>query len=264
MTEPADPLAALFARDRALISGGLAGLVLAAWAYLVYLSRSMTGMEAMSGHLMPWTAADLGFTVAMWAIMMVGMMLPAATPAILLFAAVNRKRRARDGAGVPTAVFVAGYLLVWGAFSVAAALAQWALHAAALLSPMLGITSPLVGGALLVTAGVYQLTPLKERCLAHCRSPLGFFMTEWRDGAAGALRMGLRHGAYCLGCCWILMGLLFVTGVMNLLWVAAIAAFVLVEKAAPAGHRIGRAASWAMIVAGLAVLAQGSRHMRGT
>jgi predicted metal-binding membrane protein len=262
MTAPAGPLAALLARDRALIGGGLGALVLAAWGYLVYLQRAMA-MDPMAGHVMPWTAADLVFTVVMWAVMMVGMMLPAAARVILLFAAVNRKRREQGGAGVPTAIFVAGYLLVWSGFSLAAALAQWGLHTATLLSPMLSTTSPVVGGALLVAAGVYQLTPLKERCLAHCRSPLGFFMTEWRDGAAGALRMGLRHGTYCLGCCWILMGVLFVTGVMNLLWVAAIAAFVLLEKVAPAGHRIGRAASWALIAAGLVVLGQGTRQMGG-
>jgi len=256
-----DPIATLAARDRAVIWGGLAALVLAAWGYLLHLQRSMAGMETMSGHLVPWTGADFAFTVAMWAIMMVGMMLPSAAPVILLFAAVNRKRREQGGVAVPTAIFAAGYLLVWGGFSVGAALAQWGLHAAALLSPALATTSPVAGGAFLVAAGVYQLTPLKEVCLAHCRSPLGFFMTEWRDGAAGALRMGLRHGSYCLGCCWLLMGLLFVTGVMNLLGVAAIAAFVLVEKVAPAGHLVGRVASWGLIAAGLAVLGQATRHM---
>src|SRR5262249_38082833 len=120
-----------------------------------------------------------------------------------------------------------------------------------------------VGGALLVAAGVYQLTPLKERCLAHCRSPLGFFMTEWRDGPAGALRVGIRHRTDCLGCGWVLMGVLLVPGVRHLLWGAALAAFGLVEKAAPAGHRIGRAASWALIAAGLVVLGQATRHMGG-
>jgi predicted metal-binding membrane protein len=256
-----DPIARLAARERAVIAGGLAVLVLAAWGYLFHLQRSMAGMETMGGHLLPWTAADLALTVAMWAIMMVGMMLPAAAPVILLFAAINRKRREQGGVAVPTAIFAAGYLLVWGGFSVGAALAQWGLHAAALLSPALVTTSPVAGGAFLIAAGVYQLTPLKEVCLAHCRSPLGFFMTEWRDGAAGALRMGLRHGSYCLGCCWLLMGLLFVTGVMNLLWVAAIAAFVLVEKVAPAGRRVGRLASWGLIAAGLAVLGQAIRPM---
>jgi predicted metal-binding membrane protein len=260
-----DPIAALVRRDRLLVWGGIAGLTLGAWAYLVHQQRAMaseSGMASVPGmaaSLVPWTAADLVFTVAMWAIMMIGMMLPAASPVLLLFAAVNRKRREQQGVAVPTGIFALGYLLVWSGFSVTAALAQWGLHTAALLSPAMATTSPILGGALLVAAGVYQLTPLKEACLAHCRSPLGFLMTEWRDGPAGALRMGLRHGAYCLGCCWVLMGLLFVTGVMNLLWVAAITVFVLLEKVAPAGRVIGRAASWALIVAGIIVLGYAAR-----
>ncbi|MBI3457456.1 MAG: DUF2182 domain-containing protein [Candidatus Rokubacteria bacterium] len=258
-----DPSTALVRRDRLLIWAGIAGLAGGAWGYLVYLQRAtpgmagdrgMAGMPGMTAALGPWTATEFLFIAAMWAVMMVGMMLPAAAPVILLFAAVNRRRREQGGVAVPTGVFLLGYLLVWGAFSVAAAVAQGGLHAAALLSPAMRTTSPLLGGVLLIAAGIYQLTPLREACLAHCRSPLGFFMTEWREGAAGALRMGFRHGAYCLGCCWVLMSLLFVTGVMNLLWVAAITVFVLLEKAAPAGALIGRAASWVLILAGLVVL----------
>jgi predicted metal-binding membrane protein len=251
---------------------GIAGLTLGAWAYLLYLQRAMgeagemaamPGMTAMSGMtapLAPWSGGDVAFTIAMWAAMMIGMMLPAAAPVILLFAAVNRKRREQGGPGVPTGLFVLGYLLVWGGFSVVAALLQWALHTAALLSPMMATTSPRLGGLLLIAAGVYQWTPLKEACLAHCRSPFGFLMTSWREGAAGALSMGVRHGAYCLGCCAVLMGLLFVTGVMNLLWVALIAAFVLVEKVAPGGRLIGRLASGVLVVIGLVVLGTAGGH----
>lgn len=256
---PADPVAALVRRDRVVIGSGIGALVAGAWAYLLHLrgamaGADMAGLPGMAAVWTPWTAVEVLFTIAMWAVMMVGMMLPAAAPVILLFATVNRKRREQGDLAVPTGIFILGYLSVWGAFSLAAGLAQWGLHTAALLSPAMTTTSPLVGGALLVAAGLYQLTPLKEACLAHCRSPLGFLMTEWRDGVAGALRMGLRHGSYCLGCCWILMTLLFVTGVMNLLWVALIALFVLVEKVAPGGRLIGRLASWALIVAGLVVL----------
>ncbi len=257
-----DPIAGLLGRERALVWAGVAGLGLVAWLYLVYLARSMGEMAAMPGMapvLAPWTAVDLLAALAMWAIMMVGMMLPSAAPMILLFAAVNRKRREQGGMAVPTAAFVLGYLLIWGTFSLAAALAQWGLHAAALLSHALTTTSPIVSSALLIGAGVYQLTPLKEACLAHCRSPLGFLMTEWREGTGGALRMGLRHGAFCLGCCWILMGLLFVTGVMNLLWVAIITVFILVEKVAPAGVLIGRLASGALILAGILVLGSAAK-----
>jgi predicted metal-binding membrane protein len=226
-------------------------VTLVAWGYLAH----MAAMPEMVGGLSPWTTADLLFAFLMWAIMMVGMMLPSAAPVILLVAAVSRQRAAAGGPRL-TMAFGLGYVLAWGGFSVAATAAQWGFHAAALLSPRLATTSPILGGALLVAAGVYQLTPLKAACLAHCRSPLGFLLTQWRDGAGGALRMGLGHGLYCLGCCALLMGLLFVTGVMNLLWVAVIAAFILVEKVAPGGPRVGWVASWALIGTGLVVLAR--------
>lgn len=265
----ADRVATLAGSDRVLVWGGLTGLTLGAWGYLLHLHRGMAGMAAdgMSGlpgmtpMLAPWTAADLAFTFTMWAVMMVGMMLPSAAPVILLFAAVNRKRREQGGVAVPTAVFGLGYLVVWGGFSVVATSAQEGLHTAALLSPALAAASPILGGVLLIGAGLYQLTPLKQVCLAHCRSPLGFLKTQWREGFGGAFWMGLRHGGYCLGCCWVLMGLLFVAGVMNLLWVAAIAAFILLEKAGPGGVMIGRVASAVLIVAGLAVLGQAVLRM---
>jgi predicted metal-binding membrane protein len=248
-----DPVAALVKRDRALVWGGVAGLTLVAWLYLYWHARMMAMADAMAAlepRVAPWTAADFLLTASMWAVMMVGMMLPAAAPMILLFAAVGRRRREAGGVAVPTAVFGLGYLAVWSGFSVGATLVQWGLHRAALLSPALETTSAWLGGLLLVGAGLYQVTPLKDVCLAHCRSPFAFVMTSWRDGHAGALQMGLRHGAYCLGCCWALMGLLFVAGVMNLLWVAAITAFVLLEKAAPGGRLIGRAAGLVLVLAG--------------
>ena len=178
---------------------------------------------------------------AMWWVMMVGMMLPSAAPMTLTFATINGRRRERGSPYVPTALFVAGYLLVWGAFSLAATAAQWALERAALMTPMMRTSSALLGGLLFVAAGVYQLTPLKHACLRRCRSPLDFVLQRWRDGAPGALRMGAEHGAFCLGCCALLMTLLFVGGVMNLLWVAAIALFVLLEKVIPAGEMLSRA-----------------------
>jgi predicted metal-binding membrane protein len=190
----------------------------------------------------------------MWAVMMVAMMTPSAAPMILTFAAVNRRRQAQQGRLVPTAVFVLGYLLVWSGFSIVATLAQWGLHTAALLSPMVVVTSPVVGGLLLIAAGIFQWTPLKSTCLTQCRSPLGFLMTDWREGTWGALVMGLRHGSYCVGCCWVLMALLFVAGVMNLLWVAAIAVLILVEKVLPRGELVSRVAGGAFMLAGLVLL----------
>jgi predicted metal-binding membrane protein len=197
----------------------------------------------------PWTAADVFLTFAMWAVMMIGMMAASAAPVILLFAAMRRHRAAQRW---PLVVFAfgTGYLLVWIGFSAGAALAQWALRSAAMLTPMMKTSSARLGGVILIAAGVYQLTPFKGACLTHCRSPLGFLMSRWRDGTAGALRMGIEHGTYCLGCCWALMGVLFVVGVMNLVWVAGMAIFVLAEKIAPSGALVARVGGAAMITAG--------------
>ena len=207
-------------------------------------------------HMQAWGATEVLLTWVMWAVMLVAMMPPSAAPMILMFATVNRRHRGQQGPVVPTTVFLLGYLLVWGGFSVVATLAQWGLHTAALLSPMMVSTSPMLGGLLLLAAGIFQWTPLKSTCLTQCRSPLGFLMTEWREGAWGALLMGLRHGRYCVGCCWVLMALLFVAGVMNLLWVAAIAAFVLVEKVLPRGELVGRVVGSMLMLAGLVLLSQ--------
>jgi predicted metal-binding membrane protein len=199
----------------------------------------------------PWTAADFGLMLAMWAVMMVAMMLPSAAPMLLLHAAVLRQRRGGASPLGRTALFALGYLLVWTGFSVVATVAQWWLHGALLLTSMMGAAaSPLLGGALLLAAGAFQWTPVKRACLHHCRSPIHFLAAGWREGVGGTLAMGLRHGLYCVGCCWFLMALLFVGGVMNLLWVAGIAAYVLVEKLAPAGHLIGRAAGLLLVAAG--------------
>lgn len=252
-------------RDRRLVVAGLAGIAVLAWIYTAYLATDMAGMEAgasMSGadtmipQMHPWGIVDLLLTFLMWAVMMVAMMVPSAAPMVLLFAAMERKRRERRSPVGATALFLLGYLLVWTAYSAGATVLQWALHTAALVSPTMVSTSDVLGGALLVGAGVFQLTPLKGACLRHCRTPLHFFMGEWRDGAWGALAMGVKHGSYCVGCCWILMVLLFVAGVMNLLWVATIAILVLVERVAPRGDMIGRAVGVLFIVAGL-VLASG-------
>jgi len=203
---------------------------------------------------MPWTAADVFFTFAMWAVMMVGMMTPSAATVLLLFAGMVR---GRGGTRWPlvVAAFGAGYLIVWTAFSAGAALAQWGLHGSAMLSPAMSASSGRLGGAILIAAGVYQLTPFKGACLTHCRSPLGFLLSHWRDGTIGALRMGIGHGTYCVGCCWALMGVLFVVGVMNLVWVAAMTVFVLVEKIGPAGAIVARVAGGLMIAAGALVWA---------
>jgi predicted metal-binding membrane protein len=260
MAEPPGP-EPLPRRDRAIVIAGLAAVCLLAWLYLVHSAHDMGGadMAAMPGMVMTsaWSAREAALTFAMWAVMMAAMMLPSAAPMTLLFAAINGKRAAAGTAAVPTAIFVAGYLATWTTFAAAATLAQWALQRHALLASDTRATGPLLGGALLVAAGLYQLTPAKYACLSRCRSPFAFIMSEWRDGRRGALVMGVRHGALCVGCCWALMALLFAVGVMNLLWVAAIAAFVLVEKLAPAGRAVGLGAGAVLIAWGLWVATRG-------
>lgn len=259
----------LLRRDRTIIITGLIGLVLLSWLYLLYLTSTMPGemaeMErhAAMGVAMPqihaWAATDLLLLFVMWTIMMVAMMVPSAAPMILLFAAIRRRRHEQQQPVVPVAVFLAGYLVVWAAYSAAATLAQWGLHTAALLSASMATTSSALGGVLLVAAGVFQWTPLKRVCLTNCRSPLSFIMTRWREGSRGAFAMGMDHGLYCVGCCWMLMALLFVAGVMNLVWVAALAIVALVEKVVPGGERIARVIGIGLVVAG-GVLIVGARQ----
>ena len=242
---------------------GLVALVVAAWLYLVYLARGMAEMQAHAAmgmvmpQMRPWSGVELLFLFVMWAVMMVAMMTPSSTPMILMFNAMNRHRAEHRSPAVRTGLFVLGYLVVWMTYSAAAATIQWLFHGLALVSTLMVSTSPYLGGGLLVIAGVFQWTPLKRACLAECRSPMGFVMTEWREGPRGALVMGLRYGVYCVGCCWILMALLFVAGVMNLVWVAAIATFVLVEKLSPAGERVGQVAGVILVLAGVALMMRG-------
>jgi predicted metal-binding membrane protein len=238
--------------ERLTVLLALAGVTAIAWRYLfvAQLDMSMPAMSAMPDMPMPF---DATWVFAMWWIMMIGMMLPSAAPMILTFATVQRRKRERDEPYVPTALFVAAYLIIWGGFSLAATAAQWALQQSALLSPVLTLAPPL-GGVVFIIAGLYQLTPLKYACLSHCRSPFAFVLNHWRDGWFGALRMGVGHGLYCLGCCWVLMALLFAVGVMNLLWVAVIAAFVFVEKLLPGGVWLGRIGGGAMAAFGIWLL----------
>lgn len=243
-------------RDRAIIVAGVAVVAAAAWLYLAGLAREMGRMDAEM--VMPmaqaWSPADLALLWVMWSVMMVAMMLPSAAPMILLFSSVQRQRVEQARPYAPTGVFVVGYLCVWAVYSAAAALLQWRLHEAALLSPAMAGAGGALGGALLLAAGIYQLTPLKASCLGACRSPISFLSTEWREGLNGAFVMGLRHGTICVGCCWAVMTLLFVAGVMNLLWVAALAAFVMAEKVLPSAPWLPRAAGAAMLAAAALLL----------
>jgi predicted metal-binding membrane protein len=263
------PLAAILRKERLIVGGCLAVMVLAAWWYLFHTRAAMPGMDMsgmdmrgmdMSGMSMPesqqWGLTAVLLLFVMWAVMMVAMMVPSAAPMVLAFLGVNRRRQSAGRQFVPVGIFVAGYLAVWTAYSAVATLAQWGLHKAALLSPAMAATSPFLSGGLLIAAGIFQWTPLKHMCLKGCRSPLSFLMSEWRDGRAGAFIMGLRHGSYCVGCCWVLMALLFVAGVMNLLWVAVIALFVMAEKSLPRGELLGHVTGVALVAAGVGLIAR--------
>jgi predicted metal-binding membrane protein len=256
---PADvnrPIEWVARHDRIVVVAALGAVVVLAWGLLL----AGTGMEvpdARAGEH-PADARSLGRFLAvllMWAVMMVAMMLPSAAPTILLFAALTRTRASASPLP-PTAGFAAGYVLLWGVFSLVATLAHMALEHAALVSSAMRTTTSVLVGLLLVAAGVYQWTPLKHACLTNCRSPIHFVTRHWRAGLGGAFRLGLFHGAYCVGCCWTLMGLLFVGGVMNVAWVAALAVFVLLEKTTFLGTRVGRAVRGVgLVVAGAIALA---------
>jgi predicted metal-binding membrane protein len=245
-------------RERVVIIAALGAVTALSWLYLYLQMQPMADMADMAPAMFaPWTAADFALNLAIWWVMMPGMMLPSAAPMILTFATVNRRKRERGQPFVPTMVFTAGYLVAWGLFGVFATLADWALERTALISPMTGRLTPMLGAVLVITAGIYQLTPLKSVCLRHCRSPFDFVLNHWRDGAPGALRMGLEHGLYCLGCCWFLMALMFAAGIMSLLWMAAIAVFILLEKLLPAGTWLARAGGVAMLGFGVYLLVAG-------
>jgi predicted metal-binding membrane protein len=238
--QPPDLTSRVIRHERALIAVSLAGLTALGWWYL--LSRAETGMGTMG-------PPPLAALVLMWWLMMAAMMLPSAAPAILLYARV-RETRGEDRAIAQTWVFLAGYLLVWLLFSIAAALAQSLLTGASM-----SLDNRFAQGAVLIAAGVYQLSPLKSSCVRQCRSPAVFMSRHWRAGRTGAVRLGVIHGVYCLGCCWMLMALLFVGGVMNLLWVVGLTLIVAIEKIAPRGPFIGRVAGVALAAWGILRLA---------
>ena len=240
---------------------GLTIIVALSWLYLAHLSAGMAGMSAtmsasmkmgasMAHHAMPMQRAlplELLFTFVMWSVMMMAMMVPTAVPAIALFATLTGRRHPSRNPTGAAAIYVGGYIAVWVGYSVFATLAQWALMRAMLISPMAGSSSATVSALILLTAGAYQFTPLKNACLTQCRSPLAFFMAEWRDGKIGAFYLGLRQGAYCVTCCWTLMAVMFAVGVMNLAWMALLAAFMLAEKVAPPTWRISHVSGAVLI-----------------
>jgi predicted metal-binding membrane protein len=256
----ADALTAVLKRDRLVVAAALGLVIVAAWACLLSLSANMTGGTSgasdMSGMMapgfMPWTPLHATFVFAMWSVMMVGMMTPSAAPMVLIYAQVARQARTLGGVFVPAGWFAGGYLLAWTLFAALATAAQYGLERAALLSPALAATSRYFGGGILLLAGLYQLSPVKNACLVECRAPLQFIQRRggFKPGIRGSLRLGFLHGLYCVGCCWLLMMLLFVGGVMNVLWIAAIAIAVLAEKLLPGGPWLARSAGLVALLFG--------------
>ena len=252
--------------------GALLLLIALAWAYVVHLSLGMTipaesmpgmDMSSMPGMAMtptpqPWSIADLLFAFVMWSVMMVGMMAPSFAPTVLLYAAIGRMAAAHNRPFAATGWFASGYFLAWTIFSLAAAMAQIALSHALLLNPMLKSASLPLSGAVLIIAGLYQFSPWKTACLTQCREPMFFIQRHggFRPQAKASVILGLRHGLYCIGCCWALMLLLFVLGVMNLFWIAALAAAVLLEKVWRHGVIVSRALGVAAIAGGLILIGQ--------
>lgn len=266
----ATPLASLLKRDSVIVVAALTIITLLAWSYLWTLASQMgsdshsvqsnPGMQDMPGMAMPvmmpgfsrWTLPHAASQFAMWTVMMVGMMTPSVAPVVLIYARVSDQAARQGTQFAPPMWFVLGYLLVWTLFALLATAAQWGLERAALLTPMLAGSNRYFGGGLLLLAGLYQWSPLKEICLVHCRSPIAFVLAHggFKTGIRGSILLGARHGAYCLGCCWMLMALLFVAGVMNLAWIAAIMVLVLLEKIAPYGRWIAKLAGGGALVAG--------------
>jgi predicted metal-binding membrane protein len=268
MSEPA--LEAVLRRDRSIMIVALAALTALAWVDLAWLANDMAmgGMD-MTGFRMipagrslmmptsePWKPIEFGYVFAMWVIMMIGMMTPSVAPMILVYARVGRQAATQGKPFAASGWFAAGYLLAWTSFSLVATSVQWVLERAALLTPMMASASNILGGVVLIVAGLYQWTPLKEACLSYCQSPLLFIQRQggFRRDPGGALRLGFRHGIYCIGCCWALMGLLFVGGVMNILWIAALSILVLLEKIVPNGRMVSRIAGAGFIAGGVWLL----------
>ena len=260
MEETRTPLESLLRRDRWLVGGSLAIAVALCWAWLVPMGRDMYGsMTGAAAWMMTdtWDFAHLALLFAMWAVMMAGMMLPSAAPALLIYAGVIRKSPDGDRAAAHAYAFAGGYLVVWTVFSLLATVAQRALAHTPLMSPMMESSNPWFGGGLLIVAGIFQFTPWKRTCLNACRSPAEFLVRHWRPGVGGGFYLGIANGLFCLGCCWALMLLLFVGGVMNLWWIAALTIFVLLEKLAPLGAQGGRLSGVLIFALGVWTLARG-------
>lgn len=272
MTESA--LTVVLRRDRAVVAVSLLALGAIAWAYVLWLihAMGMGGMQmsemrvdanpfgvAMIPSLQPWSGAEFAFAFVMWAVMMIGMMVPSAAPMILVYARVGRQAELQGKPLAAAGYFAGGYLIAWAGFALFATVGQWLLERASLLTPIMASTSNIIGGLVLIAAGLYQWTPVKDACLNYCRAPLLFIQRHggFRRDRLSSLGIGLRHGLYCIGCCWALMALLFVGGIMNVLWIAGIAVFVLAEKVIRSGRVLSRIGGVVLTAAGIWLIVTG-------
>ena len=263
-TTSSEPFKTVLRSDRFFVLGGLIAGSMLAWGYSIRLAHELQHVPAAhigAARTLPWNLGDLGLLFLMWTVMMTAMMVPTAAPMVLTFAKIRRRQAPDLGLVWPVVGFVLGYVIVWTVFSGVATVVEWRLHVAMLLDADGSSANPLFGGLLLLIAGIFQWTPLKQACLRHCRSPLAFFISSWRGGWRGALTMGLEHGIYCVGCCWALMALMFVAGVMNFLWLTIIAAFVLLEKIVPSGRLVTNTAGILLTVWGLYLISHAVGQM---
>jgi predicted metal-binding membrane protein len=259
-------LEALLRQDRLIVASAVGVITTLAWAYTLWLAADMrmpgmsmdglrmipNGMGVMAPAAAPWSGVEFVLVFVMWAVMMIGMMAPAAAPMILMYARAGRQGRTAGKPVAATGWFIAGYFLAWAGFSLAATLVQWLLERRALLDGRMASANTTLGGLVLLAAGLYQWTPFKTACLIQCQTPFRFLMSHggFRSNPSGCLHLGLLHGAYCIGCCWVLMALLFVVGVMNVLWIALLSLLVLLEKLTPWGRSVARLAGAASVGAG--------------
>ncbi|MBI3371987.1 MAG: DUF2182 domain-containing protein [Betaproteobacteria bacterium] len=240
-------------RDFVIVGSGLAAVIVVSWAWQVRMSLQMQEL-AQGVPSWQWTPGAILATFFMWATMMVAMMLPTALPFIRTYWGLAGARSSQASRTSGTIAFVSGYLIAWAVFSAAATLLQILLHQRGLLSPNMSIAGTGLSGVVALAAGIYQFTPMKTACARKCRTPIGFFVARWRDGVGGAIAVGIEHGLYCVGCCWLLMATMFVAGVMSLAWMAMLTAIMLIEKLPSVGERFGGAIGWIGIAAGIALI----------
>lgn len=247
-----------FSRDHLIVYMAMSAICLSAWGYMAYMAYAMQHMDTIDMWMpprsgtRPWQLHDFWMLFVMWSVMMIAMMTPSVLPMVSMYVTVTKSKISKGHTYTPTIIFLSGYLIVWVIFSVIISVLQYPLHVTGLLNPMMDSRSYLLSGAVLVFAGIYQWTPWKDACLKQCRSPLQYLMTSWYDGKWGAIRMGVHHGAYCVGCCWALMAVMFSVGVMNVMWMLIIAFFVLAEKISPVSAKFIR------LISGLGLFVWGS------